>query len=252
MVKGLAQKTMLILETLLENTEEMDLREIAVRTNIPKSTVHRILSSLEKDRWVLQEKETRKYRPGARILIFADSWRVRQSLIQTADIPMRHLVEQTGETTVLAVTDGCEVRCAHVVESSHAVKFSFRVGGKLPIHAGATGKVILAFGNEDIRKTVFSSPLTAFTENTITSMEKLEEEIEIVRQRGYAISIEEVDPGGTAIGAPILSIDGRLLASLILSGPRSKFERKIEDLAPMVVKTARDISALLLGSGDTL
>jgi DNA-binding IclR family transcriptional regulator len=244
---GLAQKVMIILETLMERTENMDLREIAEKTAIPKSTVHRILSSLEEDQWVLQNQETRKYQPGHRILIFANLWRLNQALVVSSDLPMRHLVAQTGETTVLAVPDGNHARCIHLVESPHALKFSFHIGSTLPLHAGAAGKIILAYSSETLWESILSRPLPAFTQNTPTNPADLRHELKAIQQRGYSVSVEEIDPGGTAVGAPIFSREEHLMAGLIISGPKSKFERKLEDLAPLVVKTARKISANLQG-----
>ncbi len=249
MTDGLAHKVMIILETLLVSGDPLDLREIASRTDIPKSTVHRILSSLEADRWVIQDDRTRKYKPGVRISIFADSWRVSQALVAAADEPMRELVDRTSETSVLAVLDGHEARCIHILESPHAVKFSFKVGGTLPLHAGAAGKVLLAHSSPELRGIVLAGELKRFSPNTITNPEVLRSELELVAARGYAISIEEIDPGGTAVGVPLLHRKaGHLLGALIISGPKSKFERRIEDLVPLVLETARRIEERAVGS----
>lgn len=242
---GLAQKVMVILETLMENPESMDLREIAQKTEIPKSTVHRILSSLEEDRWVLQKGQTRKYQPGPRILLFADGWRRNQALVLAAEEPMGRLVERAGETSVLAVPDGREARCIHVVESPHALKFSFQIGGRLPLHAGAVGKAILAHSPPPFQEDVLAGPLKSYTPNTLTDRESLLLELERIRRRGYSISVEEIDPGGTAVGAPVFFRREQLVGGLIISGPKSKFERNLEDLAPLVVETARTISERL-------
>jgi DNA-binding IclR family transcriptional regulator len=244
---GLAHKVMKILETLMENPESMDLREIASKTDIPKSTVHRVLSSLEEDRWVSQHRETRKYQPGARILIFADTWRLQQALVIAAEEPMKFLVEQAGETTVLVIPDGEEARCIHLVESPHALKFSFCIGGKLPLHAGAVGKVILAHSASSLQEKILSGPLEKYTQNTLTDPVALRKELDHVRQQGFSVSVEEINPGGTAVGAPVFFREGHLVGGLIISGPKSKFERKLEDLAPLVMETAKEISKNLGG-----
>jgi len=239
---GLAQKVMIILETLMETKDSLDLREIALRTGIPKSTVHRILSSLEEDRWVLQNRGTRKYQPGARVLIFADSWRMNQALVIAAGDSMQSLVEETGETAVCAVPDGEQARCIHMVESHHALKFFFRIGGTLPLHAGAMGKVILAYSPLRLQERILTASMRQYTKNTITDPAMLRRELDSIREQGYSVSVEEIDPGGTAVGAPIFSAGNHLVGGLIISGPKSKFERKLEDLAPLVVEAARKIS----------
>lgn len=248
---GLAQKVMTILETLMADQESLDLREIALRTGIPKSTVHRILSSLEEDRWVLQNRGTRKYQPGARVLIFADSWRMNQALVLAAGDSMKTLVEETGETAVCAVPDGEQARCIHMIESPHALKFFFRIGGTLPLHAGAMGKVILAYSPSELQEQILSTSLKQCTKNTITDPAMLRRELKSIREKGYSVSVEEIDPGGTAVGAPIFFLQDHLVGGLIISGPKSKFERKLEDLAPLVVEAARKISENLLEGKHT-
>jgi len=244
---GLTSKTMYLLETLMENVNDMELQEIAVKTQLPKSTVHRILASLEKGRWILQDDETRKYSPGPRMLIFADYWRLNQSLVKIAHQPMKELVQRTGETTVLFVLDGYDARCIHIVESPEAIKFSFRVGGSFPLHAGAAGQIILAFSPPELLEEFLLQPLQAFSEKTITSPQRLRDKIEGIRRAGYGVSIEEVDTNGRAIGAPILLDNHRFMANLLISGIKGG-RNKIEDIAPLVVNTAQRISSMLTGS----
>ncbi len=241
---GLTSKTMHLLETLLGNVNDMELQEIADKTHIPKSTAHRILSSLEKERWILQDSETRRYSPGPRMLIFADYWRLNQSLVKIADQPMRELVERTGETAVLFILDGYEARCIHIVESQSAIKFSFRAGSSFPLHAGVAGQVILAFSPPELLEEVMSQPLQAFSENTITSPQMLKAKVEEIRSIGYGISIEEVHTNARGIGAPILLDNHRFMANLLISGVKDG-KNKIEDIAPLVVRTAQYISSLL-------
>lgn len=241
---GLTSKTMYLLETLMENVNDMELQEIATKTRLPKSTVHRILASLEKGRWILKDNETRKYCPGPRMLIFADYWRLNQSLVKIAHQPMRELVQRTGETAMLFVLDGYEARCIHIVEAPRALKFSFKVGGSFPLHAGAAGQVVLAFSPSALLEEFLLQPLQAFSENTITSSQKLKEKVEGIRIAGYGVSIEEVDTNGRAIGAPIILDNHRFMANLLISGIKGG-RNKIEDIAPLVVETAQCISSML-------
>ncbi|MCF4114188.1 MULTISPECIES: IclR family transcriptional regulator [Dethiosulfovibrio] len=241
MSNGLTGKVMKLLEILFLAGGTMDLKELSERSDIPKSTVHRILTSLGKDRWVIQDPRTRLYRLGPRMMIFAKERQIRQELVRQSDIPMRDLVKEAGETTVLAVPDGEVARCVHIVETPKAIKFSFSVGGELPIYAGAMGKILLAYCQETFREWMLDQSLRPFTENTLIDSIKLREELTAIRERGYSISIEEINPGGMAIGAPVLSSRGDLIAGLILSGPRFKFEDKSGDLVIPVMETAKRI-----------
>lgn len=243
--EGLVTKTTRVMETLLHEKESSSLRQIAEKCDLPKSTLHRILNSLEEEGWVYRNPRTREYRIGIRFMCFAQKWRLNNELALLAKPLMESLCLRTGETVVLAIREKREIRCLEVVETSNPIKYHFRIGTSLPVHAGAMGKIILAFSTPDIREQVLSSPLERFTDNTITIPEALRSELDHIRERGYSVSIEEVDIGGSAIGAPILGPGGELLAGLILDGLTHGIETRLEELVPLVTATAKEISDLV-------
>ena len=243
--EGLVSKTARVMETLLEEQKSTSLRKIAEKCDMPKSTLHRILSSLEEEGWVYRNPSKREYRIGIRFMCFAQKWRLNHELALLAHPLMESLSEISGETAVLAVREKKEIRCLEVVETSNPIKYHFRIGTRLPIHAGAMGKIILAYSPLKVREEILSSPLEKFTDNTLTSPEVLRKELELIRERGYSVSIEEVDIGGAAIGAPILGPEGELLAGLILDGLTHRIETRLEDMVPMVTETARKITDLV-------
>lgn len=240
--EGLVSKTMKVLETLLENDSSLPLRELARRCGLPKSSLHRILVSLEKEGWVFQNPVNREYRMGIRFLLFAQKWRMNRELVIIATPHMETLSSLTGETVVLGVYENQEARVLHVVESQNPIKYHFRIGGLLPFTAGAMGKIMLAYSPDQLVKSILSKPLSAYTDHTIVDSMELMAELEKVRQEGFSLSMEEVDIGGAAIGAPILDDHGHLVAGLILDGLATRIHDRIDEFIPATLKTARTIS----------
>lgn len=243
--EGLVSKTAKVMETLLQEKESASLRMLAEKCNMPKSTLHRILSSLEEEGWVYRNPRTREYRIGIRLMCFAQKWRLDHELAILSLPLLESLADTSGETAVLAVREKTEIRCLEVVESPNPIKYHFRIGTQLPIHAGAMGKVILAYSPLEIRENILSAPLERFTHNTLISSEDLRRELEHIRKKGYSVSIEEVDIGGSAVGAPVLGPDGELIAGLILDGQTHRIETELENLVSMVTRTAREITDLI-------
>jgi len=244
--EGLVSKTMKVLETLLDNEESLPLRALANRCGLPKSSLHRILVSLQKEGWVFQDPESREYRLGMRFLIFAGNWRIHQELVVIASPHMEELSELTGETVVLGVCENRELRVLHVVETPNPIKYHFRIGGILPLTAGAMGKIIMAYSGVQMREKVLSRPLPGYTHETIIDKQTFANELKNVKEKGFSVSLEEVDIGGAAIGAPVLDENNRLVAGIILDGLAPRIEGRLDELIPYVLQTADAISAELI------
>ncbi|MBN1332460.1 MAG: IclR family transcriptional regulator [Synergistales bacterium] len=244
--EGLVSKTMKVLEALLENDNSLPLRELARKCGLPKSSLHRILVSLEKEGWVFQNPVSREYRMGIRFLIFAQKWRMHQELVIIASPHMEALSSLTGETVVLGMYESQEVRILHVVESLNPIKYHFRIGGLLPLTAGAMGKIMLAYSPDQIVKRILAKPLSVYTDHTIIESRELRAELEKIRQQGFSVSLEEVDIGGAAIGAPILDENDQLVAGIILDGLASRIQDRLDEFIPSILRTAEAISTELM------
>ncbi len=132
----------------------------------------------------------------------------------------RLLAADTGETINIAVlSDGAALYLDQVAGSS-ALQLHNWVGQRVPVHATSNGKVLLAFRREDQRLSeLLSTPLRRFTDHTLTSRRALEQELGVVRTRGYATAVDELEVGLTAVAAPVLNAAGECVASLSASGP---------------------------------
>lgn len=243
----LVEKITDLLELLADSDSGIGVRELARLSGIPRNTVSRLLASLQEEGWAFHDPLTDKYRIGLRLLSFANRWRLNLEIVHQSMPVLEKLAADTRETAILSVVeDSVAGRCVNKVDSKNRIKLVSEVGSSIPLHAGASGKVLLAFLPSAVQEEVLTKPLKRFTPRTITEPGSLREELRRIRERGYAISVEEVDPGAAAIGAPILDAKGRLIAGLSIAGPRFDFEGgEFERLTPLVLNAAGEISKLL-------
>lgn len=197
---------------------QLSMMEIVERTGLNKSTVFRLLATLEKKGFVKRHPETEKYLLGFRI------WELSANLDHSDDpavlfLPeMERLRDELDETVSLYIRDGVERVRIQAVESNQAIRRVAPIGARMPLSIGASSKVLVAFGGEELLEKVLNE--AEWPENV--SKEKFVEQLAEIRQTGYAISIEEREAGTAAVAVPILSRSGRLVAALTVSGPVSR------------------------------
>jgi IclR family transcriptional regulator, KDG regulon repressor len=216
------------LDILLCFTQEkpvLSLTEIADDLGISKSTVHRLLATLECKRFLLRDSVTGKYHLGFRFLEMASQ--VFEDVDQHWVLPhLNHLAEESGETVDLAVLDESHVIYLQVVESKQRVKISATKGQRLPAFCTASGKAILANLPEDQLQKTLGFGLVRYTENTPLVFGNLKEDLDETHVRGYAISEQEYEKDINAVGAPILLADGYPIAAISIVGPSFRMPRE--------------------------
>jgi len=233
------------LEALAEEGENgVGITQLSKQLNLPKSTIHQILSVFKSTRFVEQNPEDRKYRLGLRIFELGN---VVQSQLQLRKIAHPYLYElsrKTNETTYLVVLEGGRIVYVDCVESTARLRAHPVFGIKVPLHCTSLGKAIMAFlPEEKIDQVIQEEGLERFTENTITNPEVLKRELKEVRKRGYAIDNMEHEEGIRCVGAPIRNHRGEVFAAISVSGPSQRFDpRRIEVMAKLVIEAAEEIS----------
>jgi DNA-binding IclR family transcriptional regulator len=160
---------------------------------------------------------------------------------------MHELVERWGETTHLGVLDGMQVLFVEKMQGTPAVQILLsRVGGRFPAHAAAIGKVLLAAQAPYTVAHLFEGQeLAVFTPNTITCRKRLEQELEQIRDCGYAYDREEVVQGLCCVAAPIRDHNGEILAAMSLSIPAYRFFPQEDHYAEVIVRAAQNVSEQL-------
>jgi DNA-binding IclR family transcriptional regulator len=214
--------------------------EIGAAVGLPKSTVYRILRMLEQYRYVVRDPVTRKFRLGSGALSLG--WRAIETndLRQLALPVMRRLANETEETVILTALseDRMHSVCIERIESPRQVRLILEVGRRIPLHAGASSKILLAYmPAEDIERVIATCGLSRVYRNTITDPLALRAHLSAIREAGYATSVEETNEGAAGVAAPILNDEGLIVAALGIAGPLARFGK--DDL-PRMIALARE------------
>lgn len=244
-------KALDILLCFSDSEPELSLTEISARLGIHKSTLHRLLGTLESKRFVQRDPGTGRYRLGTRLLELASLVVEHSNLQQRARPHLYRLVEECQETVDLSVLDGNSVVYLEVVESPHRVKLAAKPGQRLPIHSTASGKVLLAFVPPEELERLLPAALDRYTESTLATREALLQDLSATQERGYAVSYQEYEAGINAVAAPVLDMRGHPIAAVAVAGPAFRLTReRLGEIAPAVRATAeaiaRDVGAVSL------
>lgn len=228
----------------LARTELLGLNEITRNTGISKSTVFRILNTLQEMGYVLRD-EGRGYRISPALGRLAGEEASHEALRRLALPLMLDLRDQYGETVNLGVRAFDKVTYLEVVPSEFALRLEERRGASVPAHASALGKAILAFSPQDaVRDLINGRPLEIITRNTISDPEEFLAELKRVLNAGFAFDRGEGSLLAVCIGAPILDAQRNAIAAMSISGPASRFNpRKDSPVVVSLLKVTSELSA---------
>jgi IclR family transcriptional regulator, KDG regulon repressor len=223
------------------NTPLLSMTQISEIVGMNKSTVHRLLATLEAKRFVQRDPLTGLYQPGNRLLQMAFLTTQKNNLFEVVEPYMKKLNELYRETITLSILDDSDVVYSSVVESQQTVKLAARPGQRLPAFCTASGKVLMAYSDEETIQKIFDQGFPEYTSFTIRSSETLIHIFRLVRERGFAYSEQEYEEGINAVAAPIIDRNKRPLAAIAVAGPayRLTLERMLE-IGPSVAETARE------------
>ena len=197
-------KAFRMLEIISESGVDMSISELSRRLGLSKGTVFAIASTLEHLGMLVRDPVSKRFSLGYTLLELGRRAFFRGDVREVARKPMEDLVEEIQENVFLGVLNGDHVTILDVVESKRELKITAPTGTRLPLLAGATGKVFLATMDRDrAREVVNSLGLTAYTPNSITDVDRYIEEIEEVRQKGFATDDEEYIRGVRAVTCPL-------------------------------------------------
>ncbi len=224
------QKALVLLKCLADYGEPIGVKRLAEDTGLNISTVHRLLRLLAEERMVSFDPQTRLYGIGTDCIRFAISVLGGDSLAARVRPVIADLAHTLQETCAYSVyePDTFTKAIAAVERGPHQLGYNFDVGRRDGIHAGASGKAILAFLPDDDIETMFKTvTLEVTAENTIVDPEALRRDIAEIRARGYATSLGERVPGaGFGIGAPVYGPDGRVVGSVVVTVPLFRWKKK--------------------------
>ena len=242
-----------ILDTLAESDEGLTLTALARKVTLPPSSAHRLLTTLQRQRFVRFDQATMTWQIGVQAFVVGNAFARTRDVATLAKPYMRRLMEETGETVNLYVLTGGEsVICMAQVQCNQTIRAISRPGGQVGMHRSAAGKAMLAqMRRQEVADIAARQGMARATPNTIVSLRRLHAELAKTRSRGFAIDDEEFALGLRCVAAPIFDERGAAHAALSVAGPSARmFDERIALLGG-VVGAAADSVTLELGGAAT-
>ena len=236
--KSVLARGLLLLDAFGTSDGELTLAQLSARTGLPKPTAHRLAAELVA--WGGLERTARGYRLGMRLFVLGQRVPVQRGLREAALPYLEDLYEATHENVHLTVFDSTGTLFLEKVTGRRSMPIVSRVGGKLPAHCTASGKVFLALGPPSYLRQVVDAGLTRMTPKTITLPGLLRRELDRTLERGYGINREESETGVAAVAAPVRDHARNVIAAVSIAGRAHRLD--LERLAPAVQTAAFSLS----------
>ncbi len=233
-----------VMRALSDSPEGLTLSETAQRAGLAASTAHRILTTLESERFVRFDAGTGSWQVGVAAFTVGAAFARTRDVIVMARPYMRRLMETTGETANIFLESGGEIVCMAQVESRHAMRALTRVGGRTKMHWSGAGKAMLAHMRpEHAKRVIEEHGLPRATPRTLTDLDALAEALERARRDGVAVDDEEHAEGLRCIGAAVLTETGAPAAAISVSGPKSRIgDERLSQLRELVARVAGEVT----------
>jgi DNA-binding IclR family transcriptional regulator len=229
---------------LLVTKNEFQLAELCRLLKSPKTTIHRMLLTLESLGYVQQNPQSLGYMASVKIFELGGKVAQNLNILQIAKPLMITLSEKTSETINLGILDGTDVICIDKVESKQRLKLDQPIGSRAKAYHTGIGKAILAYLSEGERARLFSKhTITLGTSKSLKTVSAIEKDLERGREQGYSVDNEEDIMGVACVGAPVFDHNSKVVAGLSIAGPALRInEGNIESMAKLVKETAALIS----------
>ncbi len=237
------KNAMRILRLFNAKQKELGLTSIADQIQVPKSTAHRMISILMKENFLSQNPRTGKYRLGLSLLTLGGVISTHHEMYKEALPTVHSLVNQLNETAHICLLENDEVAYLFRKESERHHRLITQIGRKNPIHCTSEGLCILAFQDQKTIERVLSMPMYPYTSATLTQPEQIMDELENIRQKGYAISKDEFYDGFVGIAAPIRDYTQNIVSSLSIIGSTATITpERYHFFIEEIMKAAAEIS----------
>lgn len=237
-----------LLEQFHDEVDELGVTELSKRLKLHKNNVFRLLATLESRGYIEQNRATENYRLGLKALELGQTFIKQMGLLRQARPILDRMVEDCNETSYVAIFKENHIVYLDVVETGLTVRVVSRVGSRLPAYCTASGKVHLAFmSDEEVESILGGQQLVQHTPTTLTNIDQLKAELAQVREKGYALDNEELDPGVRCLAAPIRDYTRRIVGAVSVSGPSMRLDDKriADELIPMILQAGEDLSTRL-------
>ncbi|MBN1848492.1 MAG: IclR family transcriptional regulator [Deltaproteobacteria bacterium] len=219
-------KALMILSSFTPHNEEMGTVEISQKLGFHKATVSRILQNLTKRGFLIQNSQTKRFVLGPAVMDLARAMNqsLRSNVVQIAKPFIDTLRDSLKETVILEILSGDTTFMAYIADGPRLVRLAGSMGDRVPIHASAGAKALLAFSPAEVKDRLLNVKLHPFTSYTITDRNRIEQQLFKVRKEGVAFDHEEIDEGTSAIGAPIFNHDSIPIGAVVVAGPTQRIK----------------------------
>jgi DNA-binding IclR family transcriptional regulator len=202
------------------SSPELNLFEVSERAGLNKTTTHRLLQALSSEGMIERDETTSRYRLGAGLMALGVQALSSSDLRLRVRPTLKRLAQDTGETATLEVPIDRSMLILDEVAGSHFVGAAGNVGTRWPLHATSTGKALIAFDEQAMIR--LGDDLPALTPRTIVRRADLEKQLGVIRQRGFAETVDELEEGFSGVGTIIRGGLGEILGALSICGPTQR------------------------------
>ncbi|MFO7742902.1 MAG: IclR family transcriptional regulator [Anaerolineae bacterium] len=237
-----------VLEAFSRESPSLSMTEIASHADLNKSTAFRLVHTLENLDYLERDPETKRYRPGLKVLRLGFTALNSLEMGQVAQPYLKALSNRCGKTTNMTVRDESDIVYVVRNKTQQILTVDLHLGSRLPAYCTSMGKAqLIDLSREELHDLLGAGPYQQRGPNTITTLGTLLEELARVRSQGYAVNDEELAPGLRAVAAPVRDHTGQIVAAINISVPSVRVSRQeLEDqLAPMVMEASHQISSAL-------
>lgn len=236
------ERVLKILLTIASEKEELTLTEISEKTNIPKSTISPILSTLIDLKFLSKKSET-KYRIGINSFIVGEAYIESTSLLEMIKSYMTEVVKECNEICQLGILQDNKVFYIAKKDPKQSIQLMSYVGKFLPIYSTALGKVLVYKNSREEIKDMVGDNMIPLTDQTITNVDKFLDEIESVKKDGYSHDLQETSLDSNCVAVPIEK-NGKVIAAMSVSVPNFRStDEKLKNAIQVLLKYKKEIES---------
>lgn len=237
---------MRLIETLAKSMAPMTLKALSVEAGMPAPTTTRFLSTLEDLGYVSRDPMTKAYHLSTKFAYLGNRAQEQNSMLSIVHPILQRLSAENAECACLGVEQNGTVVYLDMARSEETggIQSTRYIGNWAPMYCTGIGKALLTDYDETaLQKYLNHTELTRYTPRTIVNEDALREELDAIRNRGYAIDDEECEHGKVCVAAPIYNFSNRMVAALSITGPKDRMDQQLKRLIPKVIEAAKQASA---------
>lgn len=221
--------------------------ELSEDLNFSKSTVSRLVQTLVEENFLTENEDGPGYKIGSSVFSLGGNYMHSSELYHQVSPVLNQLVLETGESAHIAVRNNLRVMYLHKQISPYHAELKTQAGGTNPAHATSSGKVLMAYANQEAVDAILQDKLEAYTEYTLTNPIHFRKELDKIRQQGYALTANEYNLGYYSLAAPVFNQEKEMVCAITIVGPLSRFSEEKKDPFIKAIKKASTEASERLG-----